>query len=124
MKKIILSIFVLAAVMMPLRTLYAQNDAFFYGNDAPRSINENGMSYNDMTMSGGYGFSFGLFDETVGNGFSFNNFNGSNSTNGFNFGNFNCTTDAVPLGNGILLLSCAGIFYAQIKRNRKETKNK
>lgn len=123
MKKIILSIFVLAAIMLQSNALNAQ-DGFFHGNDAPRNINENGMSYNDMTLSGGYGISFGLFDETVGNGFSFNNFNGGSSGNGFNFGNFDCSTEAVPVGNGILLLSCAGIFYAQIKRNRKETKNK
>lgn len=124
MKKIILSIFVLVAIMLQSSALNAQNDGFFHGDDAPRSINENGMSYNDMTLSGGYGFSFGLFDETVGNGFSFNNFNGGSSEGGFNFGNFNYSTDAVPLGSGILLLSCAGIFYAQMKRNRKETKNK
>lgn len=123
MKKIILSIFVLAAIMLQSNALNAQ-DGFFHGNDAPRNVNENGMSYNDMTLSGGYGISFGLFDETVGNGFSFNNFNGGSSGNGFNFGNFDCSTEAVPVGNGILLLSCAGIFYAQIKRNRKETKNK
>lgn len=123
MKKIILSIFVLAAIMLQSNALNAQ-DGFFHGNDAPRNINENGMSYNDMTLSGGYGFSFGLFDETVGNGFSFNNFNGGSSDGGFNFGNFDYSTDAVPVGNGILLLSCAGIFYAQMKRNRKETKNK
>lgn len=123
MKKIILSIFVLAAIMLQSNALNAQ-DGFFHGNDAPRNVNENGMSYNDMTLSGGYGISFGLFDETVGNGFSFNNFNSGSSGNGFNFGNFDCSTEAVPVGNGILLLSCAGIFYAHIKRNRKEIKNK
>ena len=105
--KILSSVFVLIVLFSHSENLMAQNDAFFYEKVETRN-HENVDEY-----------SYGLYGRTIGNGFSFNNFNSQNNTDGFNFGNFNVSTDAVPVGNGILMLGFAAIIYAQRKRNRK-----
>ena len=105
--KLLSSVLVIMVIFFNSESLSAQNDAFFYERVEVRN-HENIDEY-----------SYGLYGRTIGNGFSFNNFNSGNNTDGFNFGNFNISTDAVPVGNGIFVLSIAAMIYAQRKRNRK-----
>ena len=92
----------------------AQTDTFFYDNIESRDSDYIGYS----SLSDDYIFSYSLFEE---NGFTFNGFGNGNDNNGFSFNDFDFAPDDAPLGNGLLLLSAAGLFYVKMKRrNRKE----
>jgi hypothetical protein len=49
-----------------------------------------------------------------------NGFGNGNSNDGFTFDDYDFAPDNAPLGNGLLLLSFGGVFYAFLGRNRKE----
>ena len=73
-----------------------QNDAFFQYQTTPELRGaDNGISY---------GFTFDLFDESIGNGFE--------------FGDFDMAADDVPLGNGLLLLGCLALMWFFLKTTR------
>ena len=98
--KKILSILLLALIIIAdSGIMSAQNDAYFYDNIESRDFDDTG--YNSLTDD--YIFSYNLFEK-----------------NGFTFNDFDYAPDNAPLGSGLLLLSFAGLAYAQIKRKREE----
>ena len=116
--KYLLSVFVLSVIVLSNdKTLQAQGDAFFYQNVEERNTEDYGFRYTSATGEGG--FLLNLLSE---NGFTFNGFENGNNNDGFTFDNYDFTPDNAPLGNGLLLLSFGGVFYAYLRRNRKENK--
>ena len=98
-------------------TLQAQGDAFFNKSAEDRTADVVGYK----SAADDYIFSYSLFEE---NGFTFNGFENGNDDDGFTFGDFDFSPDNAPLGSGLMLLSCAGMFYVGTKRNRNKKENK
>ena len=92
------------------KVLQAQNDSFFYEN-----IDDRDVGY--LSLSGDHIYLYSLFEE---NGFTCNGFGNGNDNDGFTFDDYDFAPDNAPLGNGLLLLSFGGVFYAFLGRNRKE----
>ena len=112
--KKILSILLLALIIIAdSGIMSAQNDAYFYDNVESRDFDDTGYNF----LSDDYIFSYNLFEK---NGFTFNGFENGNDNDGFTFNDFDYAPDNAPLGSGLLLLSLAGLAYAQIKRKREE----
>lgn len=75
-----------------------QNDAFFHYQTTPELRGaDNGISY---------GFTFDLFDESIGNGFE--------------FGDFDMAADDVPLSGGHLLLLGLVLAWSVLKTTRQQ----
>lgn len=108
-RKILLGFLFCTIILSGNNTLQAQNDAFFYKNIEERDVY---AFDNSMYMS-----SLNLFSS---DGFSFNGFENGNSNDGFYFDNYDYVPDNAPLGNGLLVLGLGSVFYACLKRNRKE----
>lgn len=112
--KKILSILLLALIIIAdSGIMSAQNDAYFYDKVESRDFDD--IGYNSLADD--YIFSYNLFEK---NGFTFNGFENGNDNDGFTFNDFDYAPDNAPLGSGLLLLSLAGLAYAQIKRKREE----
>ena len=94
-----------------------QNDAYFQDESNPelRSPEEGaGLGFDELSPTGGYGFTFGLFDESIGNGFQFDNFGNELNYNSLEFGSFEHETDNnVPLGSGVMVLGCLAFAFAR-----------
>ena len=104
----------------------AQTDAYFHDETNPELRNPDGvdgLDFNDMSLTGGYGFTFDLFDESVGNGFKFDSFT-EEYYKGFDFSNFETNADNVSLGGGLLLLSGLALVRARTRTRDKGLKAK
>jgi hypothetical protein len=110
-KFLLLVILFCMTILSENNVLQAQNDSFFYENIEDRDIE--GYS----SLMGDHVYMYSLFEE---NGFTFNGFGNGNSNDGFTFDDYDFAPDNAPLGNGLLLLSFGGVFYAFLGRNRKE----
>lgn len=83
--------------------LKAQNDMYFhYETKHERGIHSNEESYV---------FVFNLFDESIGNVFSFNNFGNELNYDVLVFTDFDNEAENAPLDNGLLFLCAAGLMY-------------
>ena len=106
--------------MLPLMMseTFAQNDGFFNETIESRASNSTGFSFNMMSLSGSDGFSFSQLGNN--DGFYFNDISGGD---GLGFNDLELFSENVSLGGGMLLLTCSGLMYLQIRRNKKENKN-
>ena len=111
-KYIIFTIVLLMLIFLNNNVLHAQIDSFFNNKIDDRKTTTTGYE----SLDEDYIFSYNLFEE---NGFTFNGFGNGNDNDGFSFNDFDFAPDDAPLGSGLLLLTCTGLFYAKIKRNRK-----
>ena len=102
---------------------YAQTDAYFQDETIPelRSSDSEGLDFNDMSLTGGYGFTFDLFDESAGNGFKFDSFT-EEHYKGLDFGDFEMNAEDVPLGGGLLILGGLALVRARTRARDKGVK--
>ena len=112
-KKLVISTLLCALLIIISGRLNAQVDGYIYEGIEKRTITDEGLNYSTLAESEEYAYLF--------KGFVFENFQESVET-GFEFGSFGFEPENVPLGNGLVLLSCLGVFYAR-KRNKKEDQN-
>ena len=112
-KYLILTMMLSMLIFLNNNVLQAQSDSFFSDDRESRKSGDIGYELSEDD----YVFSYKLFEE---NGFTFNGFENGNPDDGFTFGNFDFSPDNAPIGNGLLLLSCAGVFYVGTRRNKKE----
>ena len=126
-RKFIVLTFMLSFLSFTLGALNAQNvqntqnDAYFQdeSNHELRSPEDGvGFGFDDLSPTGGYGFTFDLFDENVGNGFEFDNLGNDLNYNSLEFGNFEIAAEDVPLGSGMLILSCLALFFLKTTRQQ------
>ena len=111
--KSIVLLFVISVLTYSTNGQNVQHDAYFYGQTTPElrtHDNGEGLDFDDMLPTGGYGFTFDLFDESIGNCFEFDNFGNELGYNSLEFGDFDMAADDVPLGNGLLLLGCFALM--------------
>ena len=88
-----------------------QNDAFFQYQTTPELRGaDNGIS-----------FTFDLFDESIGNGFEFDNFGNELDYNSLEFCDFDMAADDVSLGCGVMILGCLAFAFAR-SRSRSLSK--
>ena len=108
--KVKVLIFILSFLPFISNEIWAQNtqnDAYFQDQTTPelRTPEDGvGLGFDDLAPTGGYGFTFGLFDESIGNGFEFDNFGNELNYNSLEFSGFDMAADDVPLSGGHLLL--------------------
>ena len=109
-----------------INEMQAQNDAYFQDESSHelRSPEDGeGLDFDDMLPTGGYGFTFDLFDENIGNCFEFDNFGNELDYNSLEFGDFDMAADDVSLGCGVMVLGCLAFAFA-FARSRSRSLSK